>query len=202
MAREVLLLRAMMIATAVALSACSSLPRIGQDGPPTINGVYSFAGCQGEGACLFANWRTVTATPVLAASDPKAAVIGTLAPGEWIHVEQFETRLIPARGVVKTSTETFRAGEIIYALQYEGEGYVTIWRRGAYATLDPEDPVDIAWDERVAPPRDVAGTLGTWVRLRRENGQTGWVRLDLDRDGSDRQFECTGPLAGDADCRG
>ena len=131
-------------------------------GPPTVNGVYTFGDCEGEGGCGYKNWRVIQPTPLRAETLQTARVIATLAAGEWVHVEQIETRLVPRRGIVRANTPNFRAGEIVYALENEGEGYVNMWRRGAYVSVGSDDPVKIDWQKTVTPPHDcgVARNLG------------------------------------------
>lgn len=202
--------RVAILAASLALSACDSSPSANNsagapakpsaretavaaavaDGPPTVDGVYAFEGCEGEGGCPNRHWRTVQSTPLLDAQITTARVIGTLAPGEWVSVEEVETRLVPKRGVVRDNTEDLRSGEVIYALGYEGEGFTTIWRRGALGNLEYDTKVD--WEEKPAPPA-VQATLGLWARVKRENGEAGWVH--------EPRFECMGKLAGDENCR-
>lgn len=160
------------------------------DEPPIIDGVYIFTGCEGEGGCPFQNWRTIESTTLLAEQSPTTGALATLAPGEWVVVEAVETRLVPVRGVVREGGENLRAGEVVYQLEYEGEGHSTYWVRGELASLD--DSVQVDWEQQVVSPA-VQPTLGLWARVRRQNGQVGWVH--------EARFECMGQLAGDEDCR-
>lgn len=159
-------------------------------GPPTVNSVYVSGNCEGEGGCPYRNWRTSKKTPILGQRVNNARVIGTLVPGEWVHVEAVEMRLVPRRGILRADAGGLRAGEVIYELEYEGEGFTTIWHRGELSILDYDAPVD--WEDSLPPP-DVAATLGLWAKVKRKNGQIGWVH--------DPSFECMGPLAGDEGCR-
>lgn len=160
------------------------------DEPPTIDGVYTYPDCEGEGGCPFRNWRTIEPTIMLAEQSPTARVLATLAPGEWVSVEAVETRLVPVRGVVRGGGDSLPAGEVVYQLEYEGEGYSAYWVRGQRASLD--DSVQVDWEQQVVSPT-VQATLGLWARVRRQNGQVGWVH--------ETGFECMGQLAGDEGCR-
>jgi hypothetical protein len=185
-----------------ALSACSTQgapvqttppPNVhatSAEAPPTTNGVYIYPDCEGEGGCPNRNWRTIAPTQLLATQSPNARALGTLSPGEWVKVETVETRLVPVRGVVQVGTQNLPAGEVIYQLEYEGEGISNYWIRGTRSYLD--DSVVVAW-EQPAVPEELQQTLGLWAQLRRENGQVGWVRRP--------RFECMGQLAGDTGCR-
>ncbi|GAM96923.1 hypothetical protein U91I_00544 [alpha proteobacterium U9-1i] len=172
-------------------SARSSAVVPATDEPPTVDGVYTFPGCEGEGGCPFQNWRTIEPTTLLAEQSPTASALATLTPGEWVSVEAVETRLLPVRGVVREDAQNLRAGEVVYQLEYEGEGYSTYWVRGERASLG--DSVQVEWEQQVVSPA-VQATLGLWARVRRENGQVGWAH--------EARFECMGQLAGDEDCRG
>ncbi len=198
--------RIAILAAALGLSACSVFPGTNvsapapseaaavAEGPQIIDGVYSYPDCEGEGGCPYRNWRTVQPTPLLADHSRTARVVATLTPGEWVHVEQLETRLVPRRGIVREDTSDLRAGDVVYELQYMGEGFLVVWRRGEYGEYTDEDLSQVDWD-RAETPEAIAATLGTWARVERESGQTGWVRLEYG------YFECLGSLAGDADCR-
>lgn len=197
-----MLIRVAALVFSLALSACSadvtqaespalpSLAAPAAGGPPTVDDVYTYLGCEGEGGCPFRNWRTIESTAVLAERSPTASVLATLVPGEWVFVEAVETRLIPVRGVVREGAQDLRAGEVVYELEYEGEGYSNYWIRGGRGTLG--DQVQVEWEQRVVSPT-VQATLGLWARVRRENGQVGWVQ--------EPRFECMGQLAGDENCR-
>lgn len=171
-------------------STPSSAAAPAADEPPTIDGVYTFPDCEGEGGCPFRSWRTIEPTIVLAEQSPTSSALATLAPGEWVSVEAVETRLVPVRGVVREGGENLRAGEVVYQLEYEGEGYSAYWIRGQRTSLDGSVQVD--WEQQVVSPA-VQTTLGLWARVRRQNGQVGWVH--------ETRFECMGQLAGDEDCR-
>jgi len=198
-------IRVALVVGALALSACSreaAVPIVAPENkaassdvaaaapPPTSAGVYVYGDCEGEGGCPNRNWRTREPTPMLVAQSKTSNVLATLAPGEWVTVETVETRLIPVRGVVRAGGQNLRAGEVVYQLEYEGEGVSNYWVRGAPASL-PES-VQVDWDPQGKPPAAEA-TLGLWARVKRQDGQVGWVHAP--------QFECMGKLAGDENCR-
>lgn len=199
--------RAAVIALCVAIAACSpeqpkekstasspaaapaAAPTAG--GPPTVDGVYTLNGCEGEGGCPNRNWRTIEPTALLAERNAAARVVATLMPGEWVSVEAVQTRLVPTRGVVRKGNQDFPVGEVVYQLEYEGEGYVVYWIRGTQRSADEEVQIDA---EPQNIPDTVKATLGLWAKVKRENGgQVGWVH--------EPRFECMGSLAGDANCR-
>jgi hypothetical protein len=183
------------------------------EAPPMENGVYVAQGiCFGEGGCPFKHWRVGKPVELHERLDPASPVVATLKPGEWVEPLEGQLRFVPQRGVVrtahdlppvsdgtKTHTPRLEVGDVVYQLEFEGEGEGVLWRRGERLTWQepetPEEEAYIAWDAASpGPPAPPDPTLGMWRRLRRENGgQTGWTQ--------DTDFECMGPLAGDDNCR-
>ena len=96
--------------------------------------------------------------------------------------------------VMREDTADLRAGEVFYSLEDIGEGLLFVWRRGESFIVEYEDQSKIDWLPLEAS-EVASGTLGTWARVTRENGQAGWVLLEYGH------FECLGSLAGDLYCR-
>jgi len=133
---------------------------------------------------------------MLAAQSPTAEATATLRPDEWIQVDRVETRLAPRRGTIVADAPGFRAGDVVYSLWYEGEGYSMIWREGAEVSVSYDDPVVIAWEDPTPLAPEIEATLGLWVyAVREKDGTEGWIHV------AHSQFECTSPLAGDTGCR-
>ena len=181
------------------VSACSDrvkpkAPVADDKGPSTENGVYiSHDGCEGEGGC-WNWWRAEAAIELHALDDVTSPVVVTLAPEDWVEtIESTHRRVLP-RGVVQRDDQGLKAGDVVYLLFNEGEGEVTLWRRGSHVTwMDAGEGV-VTWDP-VDPKIGNPATLGAWVKLRVEkSGVSGWVR---DVEG----FECIGPLQGSVKCR-
>ena len=166
------------------------------EAPPTENGVYIARGvCFGEGGC-YSNWRAIAKVELRERPDPASPVVATIAPGEWVKAIDGQLRLVPLRGVVKRATANppLAVGDVVYMLEPLGEGFYVLWHKGKtlehdWTNMSEEEP--IAWDKEAPPPS--GAILGWWVQLKRENGQTGWVK--------DPDFECMGQLAGDSNCR-
>lgn len=168
----------------------SNLP----DGGPPIDadGLYdSMGSCPGE-ACEVAHWQYFDAPKELRASPNRTApVIITLAANEWVSVRDMVHRWRPVRGVVvgdvqgadQDETRRLSIGDVVYTIDYEGEGFISLWRRGdLFSWYDPgeEGPVvdGIRWDafDEAQRAADNAAGGGWWIQLQRENGQTGWVQ--------------------------
>lgn len=162
-------------------------------GPPLRNGVYVEQGaCPGESCDTSLWWRSTAAQPLYKAPG-SSKVIGYVHKGDRAAVLDTEYWTQPMRGVVLRKADPFQAGDVLYTLVPEGEGYMSVWRRGEILTLAPDEeyppagePV-VKWDE--APrPDDV-----WWVKLRTSRRVIGWVP-------SAEHFECVNKLAGDANC--
>lgn len=185
--------RSLFLLLSLALAGCSPSSN---EAPPTENGVYIAQGiCFGEGGC-YRHWRTSTPVQLRERLDPTSPVVATLTPGEWVEPVAGQLRFLPLRGVVKRATEKppLAVGDVVYMLEPLGEGFYVLWHKGQtpehdWASGDENEP--ITWDkEPKAPP---GALLGWWVKLKRENGQTGWAK--------EPNFECMGQLAGDENCR-
>lgn len=171
-------------------SISSRAPSRANAGPPTVNGVYIYPDCEGEGGCPSGYWRAMAPTKMLATGSPAARVIAVLTPGEWVSVQTIETRIVPVRGVARKRFNGVRAGAVVYRLEYEGEGFSTYWIASKSQSWEEELPID--WDRSVISPT-MKAKLGLWVKVKRDNGQIGWVH--------NATFECMSKLAGDEGCR-
>jgi hypothetical protein len=185
-----MLQRLMFWVAILGLAACSHTQTQDLKGPPLVGGVYIYPSCEGEGGCPNLNWRTIEPTPLLKEQKLSSQVIATLQPQEWVSVVLVETRLVPLKGVVRADSKELRKGDTIYQLEYEGEGYSNYWYGGAFQSLSDDAQIDFE-PQTLAPELDAS--LGLWAKLKRQNGQTGWVYKP--------SFECMGKLAGDEGCR-
>jgi hypothetical protein len=173
-----------------------NLTNLPDGGPPVdANGLYNNMGsCPGEG-CSISTWQRVRQQARLFEQPtPTSHVVATLAEGEWVRAQNSVHRWRPVRGVVVDEAQAqyysnggapLHVGDVVYTIDYEGEGFVTLWRRGDNASwYDPggEDPAvgGIRW-ERVDPSqRDVdnANGAGFWLQVQRDNAQTGWLSAE------------------------
>lgn len=166
------------------------------DGPPVgADGLYNNMGaCPGEG-CGVSSWQRInTQTPLLEQPTPAATVVAMLPEGEWVRALNSVDRWRPVRGVVTDEAQAqynlngagpLQLGDVVYTIGYEGEGFITLWKRGAEISwYDPggDGPAvgGIRWDP-IDPSRrdaDTANGAGFWIQAQRENGQSGWVRAE------------------------
>jgi hypothetical protein len=165
-------------------------------GPPTVNGVYvQKNACPFEGCDTSTPWRALRGVQLYALPG-SAKVVGRLAPGARARVLTSEYHAHPRRGGVGVTADPFVKGDVIWTLVPEGEGYVSVWRRGEILDLPPQAPgmegdPGVVWDKAPAA-QDL-----WWVKVRGPKGLVGWVR---DPTGDD--FACMDSLGGDRGCGG
>lgn len=116
--------------------------------------------------------RFNVATLLYAEPDASSAVVSTIPVGECVQPSEYRLRAAPLRGIVLETTDRFEAGEVIYQLAYQGEGYVGLWRRGEMSDFYIDDVV-VRWDPPPATPHPAEGF---WLRLTRADGASGWAR--------------------------
>lgn len=159
-------------------------------GPPVgADGLHNNMGsCPGEG-CSISEWQRVSRTTELREQPSrKARVIATLAEGDWVRAQESVNRVRPIRGVVDDEAqaqynsnggETLHLGDVVYSIDYEGEGFISLWRRGDYVSWydSGEEGAGIRWEPTTPEQRaaDTENGAGFWLQVQRENGQVGWA---------------------------
>ncbi len=153
------------------------------DGPPLENGVYVAHGiCIGsEFECNDDPRQAVDAIAVHESLDPNSGVIAMLAPGAQFTPLEGQLRFVPRRGLVHTAMafpdgRRLEIGDVVFMLEPGGEGTFHFWRRGEdfWSDWTEGDSIEpITWEpEPAIPPGAVTGE---WVRVRMQDGRTGWI---------------------------
>ncbi|MEQ1755794.1 MAG: hypothetical protein ABL973_16855 [Micropepsaceae bacterium] len=182
----------LVLAISLVTSACASLIGTGSKeedaGPPLANGFYVERGDQcGESCPTFGKWHATAASDVYADAVEGAAVVAHIATGDWVTTAAGETHVRPLRGVVQKAGGGLVAGEIVYELLGDGEGFsYEVWRKGEIISVDAEGdnaPV-VDWDAR---PETGPASIW-WVRVTLTDGRSGWLR-------SPSSFDGMGPLS-------
>jgi hypothetical protein len=181
----------LVITLSLATGACTSLgmgASSSRDGPPLVNGYYVQSGDNCTEACpTFGKWHATAATDVYAEAAPDADVIGHIAAGETVTTAPGQTLVRPLRGVVQKPGGGLNAGEVVFQLLDDGEGFsFDVWRNGEILNVQAEgaNAPAITWDDR-----HEEGPLSLWwVRVELANGTKGWLRNPSD-------FEGMGPLS-------
>ncbi|NWG53343.1 MAG: hypothetical protein HXY28_06450 [Hydrogenophilaceae bacterium] len=163
-------------APALPWSAALTNPPLAQDIPPPQD-IYEGHGeqtsdCYNE-ACTPPPVRITNATPLHARPDASSPVVATVTDGECVATTgDYKLRATPQRGVALDAFGDLTAGDVIYALAYAGDGFVTIWRRGETLDVDFSE-LAVRWD----PPSAAADPrVGNWLELARADGARGWAR--------------------------
>jgi len=132
--------------------------------------------------------RTAAPTPLYERPDPGSPLLATIPAGECVDNRDFKSFSTPLRGVVLETYDGYVAGDVIYYLNYEGEGTYAAWWRGDYTWVDGSPQV--RWDPE---PENPDPRAGQWHELLRADGTRGWARqASVDYlDGEDP--ECTAP---------
>lgn len=158
-------------------------------GPPVTNGFYDAHGsCPFEG-CTLGDLYTTGPVPLLERPALDARVVTTAPAGEWLKNGNSIMRLRPSRGVVVGEVHhvydsghgvpVLEIGDVVYAVDYEGEGMTQLWRRGEMISwLDEGNADEIRWVDSTPEQRSAADAAGAgwWLELVRANGERGWVR--------------------------
>ena len=134
----------LVLALCCVASACStfsgSTPQAAPDGPPLVNGHFIEPGDRcGESCPTFGKWRATGTSDVYAAATDPSLVIGHIAAGDWVVTAPGETHVKPLKGVVKKAGGGLVAGDIVYQLLGDGEGFsFEVWRKGEIINVDSE----------------------------------------------------------------
>jgi hypothetical protein len=176
----------LVMALSLATGACSTLgmgSSASQDGPPLVNGYYIEPGDRcGESCPTFGKWKATGAADVYADAAPDADVIAHVTAGDTVTTAPGQTVVRPLRGVVQKPGGGLNAGDIVYQLLDDGEGFsFDVWRNGDVLNVQAEgdSAPGITWDDR-----HEEGPLSLWwVRVELANGTKGWLRNPTDFDG-------------------
>lgn len=179
----------LIVALGLATSACSTLG-VGSsassataEAPPLVDGYYVEPGDRcGEACPTFGKWKATAASDVYADSTLDAEVIAHVAAGDTVMTAPGHTVVRPLRGVVQKAGGGLEAGDVVYQLLGDGEGFsFDVWRNGQVLNIEAEgaNAPEITWDDR-----HEEGPLSLWwVRVELANGTKGWLRNPSDFDG-------------------
>jgi hypothetical protein len=174
-------------APALPWSATLTNPQLAADVPPPRE-IYEASfeqtsdSCSGPD-CNLGSVRLAAATRIRERYEPNARIVARIPAGECVLIETASLLELRRRGVVLETFGAFTAGDVIYQLAYEGEGYVSVWRRGATLSVGYDETPVVRWD---ALPETEDSRIGWWLKLNRSNGQSGWSKQsDADKEKCD-----------------
>ena len=129
--------------------------------------------------CQYRDW-TVEKSTVLYAEPGSRKAVGTAAKGTRVRGLTGEVRLTPEPVGVVFDGE-FRAGTIVFLLDYMGEGFGRVYADGKTVTAEVSGtlrycfhPSGNCWGETLFPP-DTGRKSVWWVKVRLGNGVVGWT---------------------------
>ncbi len=136
-------------------------------------------GCPGEG-CKFGMW-TATGTRSMFEKPGSGTLAGQVTRGERVVALRSELRVRPVKGVVAGRIDHLKQGETVYLMDYVGEGLSNTWARGQ-VFADPRSndgctPMPACRSAIIYPLEKAP--YEWWVRIQKRDGQSGWIRADL-----------------------
>ena len=132
--------------------------------------------------CTYGEWQVLETTP-LRDVPAGSATVGSAAKGESVSVVTGEVHLRPEPIAVVHDHPPFTRGEIIFVLDYLGEGFFRYWRDGAIAEeqlwIDEMclRPSKDCWAEYIRAPEDRQEPRW-WILMEVEQGVRGWTDQD------------------------
>jgi len=133
-----------------------------------------------EGACPFEcctyrEWGVERDTQLYERKDNKSRKIVIIEAGNPVQALTGDVHVRPLKLSVIKDHKSHRAREIIWLLNYYGEGFYAAWKNGEFISIElPFSP----YQKR--KPLEWANIEGTynmvwWVKLKAKNGMVGWT---------------------------
>jgi hypothetical protein len=135
-----------------------------------------------DGACPQDVWRVIRETPLLAEAQAGAQRIGLLKSGEKVVPINSETHVLGSRIVVTRDRGKFFAGDVLYLLDSQAEGYYRVWHYGDVFVIDAtgidmEEQTDYCEQNAACWAKGVGYSIETWwSKVSRTDGSEGWVQ--------------------------
>jgi len=132
----------------------------GEQKPPN---VYVDKGACPFECCTYREWVARTDVTLLDSPNGKS-VVGRIKKGERVLALTGEVHSVPLRLIAQHDYRDagVKAGDTIYILHYEGEGYCKVWHDGN--VVDVED-FDEAGKQKIT----------WWVKCKTHSGAIGWT---------------------------
>jgi D-alanyl-D-alanine dipeptidase len=146
---------------------------------------YVEAGACPYECCIYREWLAHDSIPVYAAESDASAVAFQLAAGERFQALTGNVHLQPTgvvvvhEDIVRPSASgpvrRFAAGDTLYVLAYQGEGFFSMWHRGRVVSEE------MCWGRPSSPCELVREPEQRWwVRARNGSGEEGWIDMEAD----------------------
>jgi pentatricopeptide repeat protein len=129
--------------------------------------------------CTYREWTVEADTPLVDRPGGSKR-IGTAKQGTRVKGLTGEVRLKPVAAGIIFDKDRLKKGDIIFQLDYEGEGYSHFWYQGevvsdelSVANFCPE-PNASCWAEYIDPPGESERPVW-WVNIELPDGTRGWT---------------------------
>ena len=129
--------------------------------------------------CTYRDWGVVEQTDLY--DQPFGSeIVGTLRPGAKVRALTGNVHLRPAALAVIHDHPPLATGEIVFLLDYLGEGFSRYWRRGEVREdeISPADfclrPASACWTEFIEPEA-VRRPPAWWIQIETTDGLRGWT---------------------------
>lgn len=142
--------------------------------------------------CTYGSWRTVRETKLLAAPDAKAEQTGVIPAQVTVNAITGEVHSVPSRFIVSKQNGKYEPGDVVWVLNYYGEGYFRVWFEGESYNEDLDfSPYGGGAGKRCEKPKYCWGELEEelqltwWIRVRGPEGLEGWTNAPGNSSGQD-----------------
>jgi hypothetical protein len=146
---------------AVLVASVVTAQTTGEQKPPN---VYIDKGACPFECCTYREWIARTDVTLLDSPNGKK-VVGRIKKGERVLALTGEVHSVPLRVIAQhdDSDAGVKAGDTIYILHYEGEGYYKVWHDGKVVDVE-------TFSDKAAQPKAT-----WWVKLKTRSGAIGWT---------------------------
>jgi len=138
--------------------------------------------------CQYGSW-SVSETTLLYDQPHGTMLVGRALEGEQVVGLTGEVHVLPAPIAVLVPVESYQppltvaAGEIVFQLDYLGEGLAHVWRNGTVTEMEVRGvvkaycpfPAPDCWGEYVRG-EPLESDYAWWVKVRIPNGNVGWTK--------------------------
>ena len=136
--------------------------------------------CPSE-CCRYGAWTVLADADLL--DSPGGRVAGRLKAGEKVKALGGQVRTHPRPYLVLGNHAPFKAGDIVFAVYYVGEGVLRYWKDGNVVETGQSDvdlcdqPGTDCWAAVLDRPFDASDRVW-WANLKKSDGRAGWSTVD------------------------
>jgi len=132
--------------------------------------------------CRYGTWKVIKETAVYAHPED-SKIVSTLVTSDLVEVITITTKVEPEPLAIVYDHEKFEKGEVIFLLDYVGEGFYSFWHQGKISNELFVYPYSntfefciklsqSCWVEKIYPKKKFMHT--SWIKMKLPNGKIGW----------------------------